>query len=153
MIDATVGRIVNVGSGAGPMFTGKQSAEDNKAMWMNPEWTWDQLHAKLQELLPTIEPFPAYALSKGAVSTYTMMCAHQHPHLKINSITPGLVDTAIVAGMDQFGAKITPEEGTKSIRHCLFADLKGNGWYYGSDALRSPWDRARKAGDPEWDGN
>jgi hypothetical protein len=40
MIDATNGRIVNVGSGAGPMFTGKASKDDQKNIWNNPNVTW-----------------------------------------------------------------------------------------------------------------
>ena len=36
----------------------------------------------------------------------------------------GFIDTAICKGM---GASKTPEEGTVSIRKCLFAELGGNG--------------------------
>ena len=50
------------------------------------------------------------------------------------------------------GAKLTPEQGTVSIRHCLFADLKGNGWYYGSDAIRSPAYPSRDPGQSPFDG-
>jgi hypothetical protein len=32
-------------------------------------------------------------------------------------LSPGFVDTKMSAG---FGSKLTPAEGTKSIRHCLF---------------------------------
>ena len=34
----------------------------------------------------------------------------------------------------------------------LTGELKGNGWYYGSDALRSPIDRYRAPGDPPYEG-
>ena len=47
-----------------------------------------------------------------------------------------MVDTALAA--DFSGNKLTPEQGTLSIRHCLFNELAGNGWYYGSDGVRSP---------------
>ena len=50
------------------------------------------------------------------------------------------------------GTKLTPEEGTKSIRKCLFDELAGNGWYYGSDGERSPLVRARDPGEPAFDG-
>jgi len=41
MIDDSVGRIVNVGSGAGPMYAGKASEDDQKAIWNNPNVTWE----------------------------------------------------------------------------------------------------------------
>jgi hypothetical protein len=49
-------------------------------------------------------------------------------------------------------ADLTPEQGTLSIRHCLFNELQGNGWYYGSDAKRSPLHLRRNPGEPEYDG-
>ena len=61
-----------------------------------------------------------------------------------------MVDTALAA--DFGGNKKTPEEGTVSIRHCLFNELKGNGWYYGSDGLRSPLLTGRNPGEPAYDG-
>lgn len=50
------------------------------------------------------------------------------------------------------GADLTPEQGTVSIRHCLFNQLQGNGWYYGSDAKRSPLHLKRDPGEKEYDG-
>ena len=49
------------------------------------------------------------------------------------------------------GAK-TPDEGTVSTMHLLFQDLEGNGRYYGSDAKRSPLDKYRSPGSPEYEG-
>ena len=46
-----------------------------------------------------------------------------------------------------YGAKLTPEQGTVSLRHCLFKELKGNGFYYGSDAVRSPLHVLRNPGE------
>ena len=34
----------------------------------------------------------------------------------------------------------------------LFGDLEGNGFYYGSDAVRSPYHFMRNPGEPEYDG-
>ena len=52
-----------------------------------------------------------------------------------------------------FGATKPPEEGTVSIRHCLFQDWGGgNGWYFGSDAERSPLHFMRNPGEPVYDG-
>ena len=50
------------------------------------------------------------------------------------------------------GNKKPVEEGTVSIKHCLFADLDGNGWYYGSDAVRSPLHYMRSPGEPAFTG-
>jgi len=147
LLDPKVGRIVNVGSGAGPMFVNKCSAEKQKLL-TSSSTSWDQLQAFVAEETATPD-FNAYGLSKACLSVYTMILAKEHPELKINCLSPGFIDTAIVAG---FGAKKPPEEGTVSIRHCLFAELEGNGRYYGSDAVRSPLDRLRNPGEPAYTG-
>ena len=54
LIDATEGRIVNVGSGAGPMYTSKVSEAD-KPFWSNADTTWDQLIAKIDSVLPNLD--------------------------------------------------------------------------------------------------
>ena len=56
--------------------------------------------------------------------------------------------------MAGFGAKKPPEEGTVSLRHCLFADLPQDvsGWFWGSDAQRSPLHTMRNPGEPAFDG-
>ena len=50
-----------------------------------------------------------------------------------------------------YNAKLTPEEGTKSSVHALFADVT-TGFYYGSDGLRSPLTCTRDPGTPEYQG-
>jgi len=45
---------------------------------------------------------------------------------------------------------LTPEQGCKSTRHCLFSKLNGNGWYYGSDSKRSALHLDRDPGTPEY---
>ena len=49
------------------------------------------------------------------------------------------------------GAK-SPEQGTVSTLALLFNELEGNGWYYGSDALRSPLHYMRNPGEPAFTG-
>ena len=44
-----------------------------------------------------------------------------------------------------------PEKGTVAPLFCLFGDVTP-GWYYGSDAVRSPIDRYRGPGDPPFEG-
>ena len=80
---------------------------------------------------------------------YTAFLASTFPYLKINAVSPGFIDTALTKG---YGATLKPEQGTVSIRHCLFNDLNGNGWYYGSDAKRSPLHYMRNPGEPEFKG-
>ena len=63
--------------------------------------------------------------------------------------SPGFIATGMTAG---WGASITPEAGTASIRHLLFQPLAGNGWYYGSDCLRSPLHTGRDPGTPAFTG-
>ena len=71
MIDSNAGRIVNVGSLAGPNYAGKVSEDDQKAFWNNPDVTWEQLDAKMQAVLPDINDMMAYAMSKAAVAIYS----------------------------------------------------------------------------------
>jgi len=65
------------------------------------------------------------------------------PNLKISVVSPGFTNTNMTKG---FGIKQTPEQGTFSIRHCLFKHLEGNGFYYEADAVRSPLHKFRKPG-------
>jgi hypothetical protein len=46
----------------------------------------------------------------------------------------------------------TPREGATAPMHLLFGKLEGNGRYYGSDGKRSPLDRYRAPGSPEYTG-
>lgn len=141
------GRIVNVGSGAGPSFIKKcTSPEVQKTLCS--ESTWEQIEAAVKAGLP-IDPMKGYGVSKAALTTYTMLLARTHPAITSSCVTPGFIDTAIVKG---FGASKPPEEGTVSIRHALFEKLGGNGWYLGSDAVRSPLHFMRNPGEPPYDG-
>jgi len=147
LLDPKGGRVVNVGSGLGAVFVSKCS-EDKKKLLSSPSTTWDQLQALVAEESASPD-LNAYGLSKACLTVYTMILAREHPELKVNCITPGFIDTAMTAG---FGASKPPEEGTVAIRHCLFAELEGNGRFYGSDALRSPVDRPRNPGEPAYTG-
>ena len=82
---------------------------------------------------------------------YTAWLAKQQPELMISCCSPGYIATAIVAG---FGATKPPEEGTVSIRKCLFDPIppSASGWYYGSDGVRSPYHFMRNPGEPPYDG-
>merc|ERR1712146_4763 len=98
-----------------------------------------------------------YGFSKALVNAYNMIVARENPDLIINACTPGFIETDLTRELakqrgstpQEMGMK-TPAEGTKAAMHLLFADGLGSGKYYGSDALRSPIDRYRGPGDPEY---
>jgi len=143
------GRVVNTSSASGPMFVQKVGGEMGKVL-TDPAVTFDQIEAIVQQGMENSElEGDAYGFSKACLNAYTMVLARAHPHLAINGMTPGFIDTDITAGM---GASKTPEEGTKVALHCLMGKLEGNGRYYGSDAVRSPLDRYRGPGDPPYEG-
>jgi len=146
LLDPTAGRIVNVGSGAAPMWLRNQN-RDVKQLLSDPNITWEQIEA----LVHAVGSNNAYGLSKACLSAYGMVLAKVHPNILTTTISPGFIDTAIVRG---YGARKPPSEGTVSIRHCLFADRSkiGNGYYYGSDGLRSPLTTTRDPGTPEFSG-
>ena len=85
-----------------------------------------------------------------------MILARENPTKIINSCTPGYILTDLTQSHADKAGK-TPEEmgmkdteaGAKAPVHCLFGDV-GHGWYYGSDCKRSPIDRYRSPGEPEF---
>lgn len=145
------GRIVNISSASGPMFVTKnREAGFPVAVFTDPATTWDQLQNyidNVENLIPAVEK-DAYGLSKACLNMYTIQLAQAHPQFKINSCTPGFIDTDLTKG---FGATNTPEMGTVSALHCLFNAEAGTGRYYGSDAVRSPIDRYRAPGDAPYE--
>ena len=55
----------------------------------------------------------------------------------------------MTAGM---GATKPPEEGTVSLKKCLFEELPSSGYFWGSDGRRSSLHFCRNPGEPEFDG-
>lgn len=141
------GRIVNVGSGSGPMYLQRQS-EEVKRLLTNPDITWDEIEGHCRKEMSSSR-YDSYGLSKACLASYTMVIAKAHPHICCSSLSPGFINTAIVGG---FGATKEPEEGTVSIRHCLFGELPASGWYWGSDAKRSPMHVSRQPGQKDFNG-
>eukprot|EP00538_Stauroneis_constricta_P001095 CAMPEP_0119561186 /NCGR_PEP_ID=MMETSP1352-20130426/16935_1 /TAXON_ID=265584 /ORGANISM="Stauroneis constricta, Strain CCMP1120" /LENGTH=292 /DNA_ID=CAMNT_0007609343 /DNA_START=54 /DNA_END=932 /DNA_ORIENTATION=- len=143
-------RIVNVGSGAGPMFVGKQESEKQKRM-CNPDISLEDLE-QLEAEGWANDGYKGYGLSKALLASYTVYLSRQHDSSKVAvfCLTPGFVDTNMTKGR---GASLTPFEGTKSTRHCIF-DARPNesGWYFGSDSKRSPLHVLRSPGEPVFDG-
>ncbi|MFW6049774.1 MAG: SDR family NAD(P)-dependent oxidoreductase [Myxococcota bacterium] len=170
MLDPQAGRIVNVASAAGPNFVSGCSPERQRAL-TDPDVTWAQIEALMQEALD-IEAsggdFAAaglgdgrpYGLSKALLNAYTIALARNHPNLTINACTPGFIETDLTrpfadakgVSPQEMGMK-PPEHATRVILHLLFGDPGGTGWYFGSDAERSPLDRYRSPGDPPYTGD
>lgn len=153
------GRIVNVTSAAGPSYVAGCSPEQRKLL-LDPELEWETLRAFVQERIqraPGSDGADAYGLSKACANAYTVLLARQHPELRINACTPGFIETDLTRSFTaqksaaELGMK-TPAEGARSALHLLFEPLEGNGRYYGSDCKRSPLDRYRAPGDPEYTG-
>jgi carbonyl reductase 1 len=84
-----------------------------------------------------------YGFSKACLNVLTRDFADLNPNLTINSCTPGFILTDMTA---EIGATNPPEAGTVAPLHCLFGENIGTGFYFGSDAVRSPLDRYRGPG-------
>lgn len=150
LLDASNGRIVNVGSGAGPMAFGMLSTAEQKRRYIQP-MTKAEIEAEITSIERKGDDFAAYAGSKALLACYTMALAEEHPNLVVSIITPGYIKTAMTSGPGHSATK-SPEEGTVSLRKCLFEELGGSGWFWGSDGLRSPLHYVRNPGEPEYDG-
>jgi len=148
-------RVINLGSGAGPAYVNKCPFEAQKLLSDVPE-SWEQITSfidlsddQLSGLGSPADTLGGYGLSKALLASYTMLLAKEQPGILFSSCSPGFINTKMVSGL---GATKTPEEGTFSIQHCLFDELEGNGWYYGSDGVRSPLHFVRNPGEPAYDG-
>lgn len=166
---ASEGRIVNVTSAAGPSFVATCSPERQR-FFLDPEMTWPRLRAFIDECLQIAGDEAAFAakglgngdpygLSKACTNTYTLIVAREHPNLVVNACTPGFIATDMTRHYAESQGKSpaelgmkTPAEGARAPLHLLFGNLEGNGRYYGSDAKRSPLDRYRAPGSPEYTG-
>lgn len=146
------GRIVNVGSGSGPMYVGSVRSKQARAFLCaggtTGDATWEDIDEYATSNLNSAgDP---YGLSKALVSCYTGLLARQNPNLLVSCITPGFIDTQMTSG---WGASKSPEQGTLALTKCLLETLEhGSGWYYGSDGVRSPYHFMRNPGEPVYDG-
>lgn len=164
------GRIVNVSSASGPNFVAECSAERQR-MLTDPGVTWEQIRELMDECLAIEEQGgdfedaglgsgAAYGLSKACLNAYTIALAREHPELTINACTPGFIETDLTRPMAErhdtdpaeLGMK-PPPKGTRAQMFLLFGQPEGSGWYFGSDAERSPLDRYRSPGDPPYTGD
>ena len=128
-----------------------QSAE-LKGLFSGPE-SWDMLDFTVKKLVHETatggRSMANFGLSKAAMTAHSVLFSEAHPNLVITTISPGFIDTKMTDGL---GAKVKPENGTLSIKKCLFEEDVTSGYYYGSDGLRSPLVCARDPDMPEYQG-
>lgn len=160
MLDQEQGsRIVNVSSGLASVYLRDQSLEVKK-FFTNPQTTWDELVSEVEQRKTeggSSGGMGVYGLSKAALNLITIQQAKLYAppiynsgnNIVCASISPGFVATNLTSGLQ---AKLSPEEGTVSIRHCLFSSEIVSGCYYGSDGLRSPLTIGRDPGTPSYEG-
>ena len=72
-----------------------------------------------------------------------------YDRLTIDNHTPDLV--IYLQAPTEMGMK-SPEEGASASVFLLMGNPSGSGHYYGSDCVRSPFDRYRSPGDPPYTG-
>jgi NAD(P)-dependent dehydrogenase (short-subunit alcohol dehydrogenase family) len=169
LVEPQAGRIVNVTSAAGPSFVATCSPERQR-FFTDEQITWPRLEAFIDECIGMsgdraafaaqgLGDGSSYGLSKACANSYTLLLAREHPSLRTNACTPGFIETDMTRHYAQSSGKSpaalgmkAPPDGARAPMHLLFAALEGNGRYYGSDAKRSPLDRYRAPGSPEYTG-
>ncbi|MEM9255781.1 MAG: SDR family NAD(P)-dependent oxidoreductase [Pseudomonadota bacterium] len=164
------GRLVNVSSASAVNFV-SQCSPERQSFFQDSNISWKQLSGLMDEAVAAeqIGALPPdlglgamnpYGFSKACLSLYTLQLARQNPALYINACTPGYIETDMTRPQAErqgrtpqdMGMK-APQQGTIAIRFLLFGQPHGSGHYYGSDAKRSPMDRYRAPGSPEYLGH
>lgn len=157
LLDPLGSKIVNVGSGSGPLYVAAQPVERQKKL-CNPDIVWEEILQEFNRGVPPEDPAHGgpgtdhYGLSKALLTAYTMLLAKQlaSRNISVYCLSPGYIETNMTK---HWGGGKKPEDGTVSLRYCLFeADASHSGWFFGSDAKRSPLHFLRNPGEPEFDG-
>ena len=169
LLDSSIGRVVNVTSASGPTYLSGCS-EEVKEILTSPEVSWTEIEAFMSECLKSnLESEQtskqgsgidsAYGISKACTNGYTIYLARENPKLTINACTPGFIETDLTRPMVEANSKSpaemgmkSPEEGASASIFLLMGNPSGSGHYYGSDCVRSPFDRYRSPGDPPYTG-
>jgi len=146
LVQAEGGRIVQIASASGPMFVAGVSGEWRR-VFTDPNVEWEDIEKSMQEALTGAFVGEAYGFSKACLNAYTQWFSKKHPALLINACTPGFIATDLTKGM---GATNAPEKGAVVPVELVMGAPRGPGFYFGSDGVRSPLDRYRGPGDPEF---
>ena len=164
------GRIVNIASASGPNFV-SQCSPQRQAFFRDGSIQWDELEGFTREVLAAqnnsqdpgtlgLGQNNGYGFSKACLNLYSLLLARENPQLCVNACTPGYIETDLTRPQAEkrgltpadMGMK-QPVAGTVAVLFLLFGQPHGSGHYYGSDARRSPLDRYRAPGDPEYKGS
>ncbi|GMI36904.1 hypothetical protein TeGR_g12326, partial [Tetraparma gracilis] len=161
-------RVVHAGCGAGPAYAGSEFGEYLKLCRVGggiqppdalttDKPAWDAVMAFVATEGAAGPEGGGWAEDGGAVRAYGMgklathaalrIWAREHPRVTFATACPGFVQTRLTAG---FGATLPPSAGCRALRDCLLEPLGGSGWWFGSDGKRSPLDRLRRPGEPEF---
>lgn len=160
-------RVVNVTSASGPNYVA-DCTSDWQRFFLDESVKWSTLDNTMQEWITQGDKELArkglatgydYGLSKACANLLTLIAAKANPERCINACTPGYIDTDLTREMlggssrtaAELGMKL-PADGARVIMHLLFNAQKTSGFYYGSDAQRSPMDRYRSPGSPPYTG-
>jgi nucleoside-diphosphate-sugar epimerase len=171
------GRLVHISSGSGPMFVADLEDQMRVEFFKRGNCSWEELHAAAQAFLADVDArnlawagvkplgseadirYAAYGFSKAALNVLVRQHSRTWPDLVCTACSPGFIVTDLtVAIMGARGSTpeaagaLPPEKGTIAVWKLLF-DTNGviSGRYYGSDGLRSPVDKYRSPGTPEYD--
>ena len=168
-MESSIGRVVNVTSASGPSYLAGCSEEVKKIL-TSPEVSWTEIEAFMSECLKSnLESEQtskqgsgndsSYGISKACANAYTIHLARENHKLTINACTPGFIETDLTRPMAEANNKTpsemgmkSPEEGTSASIFLLMGNPSGSGQYYGSDCVRSPFDKYRSPGDPPYTG-
>ncbi|MEH6569094.1 MAG: SDR family NAD(P)-dependent oxidoreductase [Halioglobus sp.] len=167
LLDQRSGRVVNVASASGPMFLARCGPDVQTAL-TQADVTWTGIENITHRCLALeaqggdfeaqgFADGSSYGLSKACVNAYTIHLARSYPTMRINSCTPGYIETDMTrpyatasrSSPGEMGMK-PAAEGARAPLHLLLGDI-GTGGYYGSDAVRSPLDRYRGPGEPAYE--
>jgi len=146
-------RVVNMASASAPNFVSRCGVAEHRSALVDPASVAEVVAIARSYQDMTDYEDSAYGLSKACLNAYTACFAREHPDLVVNSCTPGYILTDMTRDMG--GATKPPDEGTTAPVYLLMDEEVASlptGWYYGSDAKRSPLDRYRAPGDPPYEG-
>jgi len=154
LIQKEKGRIVQISSGAAPMFVAKCS-EKIQAFFVNKNVTWPEIEATV--IAPFIKisedeslddeqkaaaladiglssgGMGAYGMSKACVNAYTLELAKRYPTLLVNSCSPGFIETDLTRPWAEKSGKkpdemgmLPVEKGTVAANYLMMGDLEGD---------------------------
>ena len=158
-------RVVNIASASGPNYLASCDTETHKIL-TGKNVTWDEIATLCARFLRSYDNLTSseqqqsasksYGFSKACVNALTRIQARANRSLKINSCTPGFIETDLTRPFAENQGKTPMEMGMKKPKEGIYStlfllmeqDLLSSGHYFGSDCKRSPLDRYRAPGDP-----